>query len=65
MERAKQESVCTTLLVDPAPSDTFVLSSVAVAGRGECQWIWLSVTTVFYLDALLVVGGPSANRRFF
>ena len=27
--------MCATLLVDPAPRDTFVASSVAISGRGE------------------------------
>ena len=47
--------MCATLLVDPAPRDTFVALSVAVSGRGDSQLSWLSVATVYYLlDALLV-----------
>ena len=32
-----KESVCATLLVDPAPRDTFVGSRMAISGRGESQ----------------------------
>ena len=32
-----RESVCATLLVDPAPRDTFAASLVAISGRGESK----------------------------
>ena len=47
--------MCATLLVDPAPRDTFVALSVAVSGRGDSQLSRLGEATVYYLlDALLV-----------
>ena len=59
--------MCATLLVDPAPRDTFVASSVAISisGRGESQYTWLSVATVYYLlDNLLLVGGLVSRQPF-
>ena len=57
--------MCATLLVDPAPRDTFVASSVAISGRGESQYTWLSVATVYYLfAAMLVVGGLVSRQPF-
>ena len=57
--------MCATLLVDPAPRDTFVALSVAVSGRGDSQLSWLSVATVYYLlAAMLVVGGLVSRQPF-
>ena len=57
--------MCATLLVDPAPRDTFAASSVAIPGRGESQYTWLSVATVYYLlDNLLLVGGLVSRQPF-
>ena len=57
--------MCATLLVDPAPRDTFVALSVAVSGRGDSQYAWLSVATVYHLlDNLLFVGGLVSRQPF-
>ena len=57
--------MCATLLVDPAPRDTFVASSVAISGRGESQYTWLSVATLnYHLDNLLLVGGLVSRQPF-
>ena len=57
--------MCATLLVDPAPRDTFVASSVAISGRGESQYTWLSVATLYYhLDNLLLVGSLVCRQPF-
>ena len=56
--------MCATLLVDLAPRDTLVASSVAISGRGESQYTWLSVATVYYhLDNLLLVGTRRSRQQ--
>ena len=51
--------MCATLLVDPAPRDTFVASSVAISGRGESQYTYLAECS----DRLLSSGQLATCRR--